>query len=137
MNPIPYRIAHIQTLQFALFPEKYINGQEVLINTNVSFGYKSDLSQIRNTLSVQYVQGSDLLLLLQINCYYDIAPEGISSLKEERKIPVDFLRYMATISVGIARGIIHEKTEGSVLNPVVLPPVNLVETIKEDLSITE
>ena len=30
----------------------------------------------------------------------------------------------------VYRGVIHAKTEGSVMNPVVLPPINLVEIIK-------
>ena len=45
---------------------------------------------------------------------------------------VDFLRYLATIATGTVRGIIHTKTENTVLNSVVVPPINLVEAIKED-----
>ena len=40
---------------------------------------------------------------------------------------------MGTIVVGAARGIIHAKTEGTILNSVILPPINLVEIIKDDL----
>lgn len=130
---IPYRIARIETTQFAIFPEKAINGKEVSIKTNVAFSYKQDLSQIRNTLEINYSQGENLLLVLVLNCYYDVAPKGIESIKESGSIPSDFLRYMATISVGIARGVIHSKTEGSVLNPIVLPPINLVDIIREDM----
>ena len=43
-----------------------------------------------------------------------------------------FLRYLATIATGTMRGIIHTKTESTALNPIVLPPLNLVETIKDD-----
>lgn len=44
----------------------------------------------------------------------------------------DILRYLATIATGTVRGIIHAKTENTVLNSVVVPPINLVEAIKED-----
>jgi hypothetical protein len=39
---------------------------------------------------------------------------------------------MATIVVGTARGILHTKMERSVMSDYVLPPVNLVQMIKED-----
>ena len=42
---------------------------------------------------------------------------------------------MATIVVGTVRGIIHAKTEGTVLNAIVLPPINLTEIIKDDILI--
>ncbi len=31
------------------------------------------------------------------------------------------------------RGVIHAKTEGTILNPVVIPPINLEEMVKNDL----
>ncbi|MBQ0093197.1 MAG: hypothetical protein KBS36_00980 [Bacteroidales bacterium] len=75
-------------------------------------------------------------MVAELACYYDIAPEGVESIKAEGKIPVDFLRYMGAISVGTIRGLIHAKTEGTVLNPVVLPPVNLEEAIQNDMSLS-
>ena len=59
----------------------------------------------------------------------------IEELSKEGRVPVEFLRYMATIVTGTARGIIHAKTENTVLNATVLPPINLVEGIKNDLVI--
>lgn len=132
INSIPYRISHIETLQFALFPDNFINGQEVMVNTNCGFNVRQDLNQVRNIISVNYIQNDKILLVIQLACYYDIAPEGFEEIKKEGKIPVEFLRYMGTISVGVTRGAIHAKTEGSVINPVVLPPINLEEMLKKD-----
>ncbi len=86
----------------------------------------SELISIRSGISY-------LLLVAQLACYYDIAPEGFKAIREEGIIPVDFLRYMGSVSVGTIRGVIHAKTEGTVLNPVVMPPVNLEEMIQTDL----
>lgn len=72
-------------------------------------------------------------MVLELTAYFGIAPEGVAEIQKKSLVPVDFLRYMGTIVVGTARGIIHAKTEGTVLNSVVLPPINLVEIIKEDL----
>lgn len=137
IRTIPYRISHIETVQFAVFPENFVNGSEVLVNTNCGYNVRSDLHQVRNVIGVNYVQNEKLLLVAQLACYYDIAPEGFQAIKGEGKIPVDFLRYMGSISVGTIRGVIHAKTEGTVLNPVVMPPVNLEEMIKSDLLLQE
>ncbi len=134
---IPYRIERIETVQFAAFPESNVVGQDIAINTTVGFSIKSDLSNIRNTLKINYVQGEKLLLIVEINCYFAIDKEGVEAIKEKGNVPVDFLRYMGTISVGIARGVIHVKTEGTTLNAVVLPPINLVEMIKTDFVLQE
>ena len=135
MKSIPYRISRIETAQFALFPDKYVNGEEVMVNTNLTFNYNNDLSLIRNILTINYSQGENLLLILQLNCYFNILPEGTETIKAEGYISVDFMRYMGTISVGTARGVIHAKTESTVLNAIVLPPINLVEVLKEDLQL--
>ena len=44
---------------------------------------------------------------------------------------------MATIATGTARGIIHAKSEGTVLSAIILPPINLIEAIKDDLPINQ
>lgn len=137
IQTIPYKISHIETVQFAIFPDNFINGQEVLINTNCGYNVRSDLNQVRNVISVNYTQNEKLLMVVQLACYYDIAPEGVEAIKAEGKIPIDFLRYMGSISVGTIRGVIHAKTEGTVLNPVVMPPVNLEEMVKNDLMLSD
>ncbi|MGN1217238.1 MAG: hypothetical protein ACI4TD_04595 [Phocaeicola sp.] len=133
IQSIPYRISHIETVQFAIFPDNYVNGKEVMVNTNCGYNVRSDIGQVRNIISVNYTQNDKLLLVVQLACYYDIAPEGVTAIKEEGKIPVDFLRYMGSLSIGAIRGVIHAKTEGTVLNPVILPPVNLEGMVKNDL----
>lgn len=132
---IPYRISHIETKQFAIFPDKFINGDSVNIKANYNFSLRSDLTQIKCSSTIYFLQKEQLILVLEIECNFSIAPEGVDFIMEQNKVSVDFLRYMATIVVGTARGIICAKTEGTVLSSVVLPPINLVDAIKEDLFI--
>ncbi len=132
---IPYKITQIETKQFAIFPDKFVNGDIVNINTNFNFNLKSDFEQIRCSSIIQFFQKEQLILLLEIVCIFDIANEGVEFIKKENRVPVDFLRYMATIVIGTARGVIHAKTESTVLNSIVLPPINLVDAIKDDIQI--
>ena len=132
---IAYRIVHISTEQFAIFSENFTIGKQVQINTNCGYNLRSDWSQLINIIKVQFLQDDKLLMVIELTCYYDIEPEEVSAIKQEAKIPVDVLKYVGSISIGITRGVIHTKTEGTVLNPVVLPPVNLDELVKKDLNI--
>ena len=129
---IPFRIRQIKTQQFAMFPDKFVNGQEVTVESQFSFGINNEASDIRCVTSLTYSQGETLLLTLEVHCFFAITEEGSRLLLQQNKIEVGFLRYLATIATGTVRGIIHTKTENSALNPVVLPPINLVEAIKED-----
>lgn len=134
---IPYRIARIETRQFALFPDKFINAEKVDVRSSYEFAVSDDISVVRCRSQFHYLQGDQLLMVLDMVTYFSIAPEGIEEIKKKGHVPVDFLRYMGTIAVGTARGIIHAKTEGTALNAVVLPPINLVEIIKEDLLVVK
>lgn len=132
---IPYKIARLETKQFAIFPESFNNSEGVGVNSSYEFSISADLTAIRCRSIFRYIQDEKILLVLELNAFFAIAHEGITEIKEKGSVPVDFLRYMGTIVVGTARGIIHTKTEGSVLNSIVLPPINLVEIIKEDLAV--
>lgn len=134
---IPYIIRQIETKQFAIFPDAFTNGETVKVSSEYGFGVIDDIKAILCNAIFRYEQKSKLLLVLEMACVFEIAPEGVEAIKKnDNVIPKGFLQYMASISVGTARGIIHAKTEGSVLNSVVLPPINLTEIIKDDMPIS-
>lgn len=129
---IPFRIRQIKTQQFAMFPDK-LEGKDVKIESEFNFGVNKDLSAIRCITKISYTQGDNLILMIEVHCFFEISKDASHTIAGQGKIEVGFLRYLATISTGTVRGIIHNKTEGTSLNPIILPPLNLVEVIKEDL----
>lgn len=129
---IPFRIRQIKTQQFAMFPDLLVNGKEVTVDSEFSFGVNTEVKNILCVTKLSYRQDENLLLTTEVHCIFDIREDGVNQLKEQGRVVVDFLRYLATIAIGTVRGIIHTKTENTVLNPVVVPPINLVEAIKED-----
>jgi hypothetical protein len=129
---IPFRIRQIKTQQFAMFPDLLVNGKEVTVDSEFSFGVNTEIKNILCVTKLSYRQDENLLLTTEVHCIFDIREDGVNQLKEQGRVGVDFLRYLATIATGTVRGIIHTKTENTVLNPVVVPPINLVEAIKED-----
>lgn len=129
---IPFRIRQIKTQQFAMFPDLLVNGKEVTVDSEFSFGVNTEVKNIMCVTKLSYRQDENLLLTTEVHCIFDIREDGTNQLKEQGRVVVDFLRYLATIATGTVRGIIHTKTENTVLNSVVVPPINLVEAIKED-----
>jgi hypothetical protein len=127
-----YKISKIETKQFAVFADNLNVNSDVEIGTSFGFNVRNDCEQIRCISKFEYLQEDKLIMLLEIVTYFDIAPDGAERIKEQKSIAVEFLRYMATIVVGTARGIIHSKTENTIINSIILPPVNLVEAITED-----
>lgn len=129
---IPFRIRQIKTHQFAMFPELLVNGEEVKVQTEISFGVNNDVNDILCITKFSYIQNENLLLVVEVHCFFAINEEGRKQLLLQGRIEVGFLQYLATIATGTVRGIIHAKTENTALNPIVLPPINLVELIKDD-----
>lgn len=129
---IPFRIRQIKTQQFAMFPDLLVNGKEVTVDSEFSFGVNTEVQNILCVTKLSYRQDENLLLTTEVHCIFDIREDGTNQLKEQGRVVVDFLRYLATIATGTVRGIVHTKTENTVLNSVVVPPINLVEAIKED-----
>lgn len=129
---IPFRIRQIKTQQFAMFPDLLVNGEEVTVESEFGFGVNNEVTDIRCVAKVSYFQGEKLLLTTEVHCFFEVSSEGSQEIAKQGRIEVGFLRYLATISTGTVRGIIHTKTENTALNVVVLPPINLVEAIKED-----
>lgn len=115
-----------------MFPELLINGEEVQIQSEFNFGVNNEVNDILCITRISYIQNEKLLLTTEVQCFFTISKEGSKNIISQARIEVDFLRYLATIATGTVRGIIHTKTENTVLNTIVLPPLNLVEAIKKD-----
>lgn len=115
-----------------MFPDMIINGKDVTIKSEFNFGVSKDISDIFCLTKISYLQEEKLLLIVEVICFFSINEEGSKQIVEQSRIDVGFLRYLATIATGTVRGIIHTKTENTALSPIVLPPINLVEAIKDD-----
>lgn len=126
---IPFRIFKITNDPIELHADLYDEQSPMEFGTEFSFN--GDLKQrIIGCRSVyMFRQGATMLSSLTVYCYFEVAPEYVNDNLVDGKVVVDkeFLRYLATLSVGTARGIQHAKTQGTVMNDYVIPPVNLME----------
>ena len=131
---IRYRIKQIRTPQFAIFPENYIKEEKsVDIQATVNFYVHKSLGFIKCTIGIEYAQKNKVLLKIVVECVFELSPDAVEEITKTKVVKVDVLRYIATIAVGATRGVIAAKTENTELNNIVLPPINLVDLVKEDL----
>lgn len=139
MNGIPFRIAKISIDDFS-FDNQFEACSDVSLEIVSSFSFGVDMKDyiIKCDGEYQYLFNEEIILLLKISTFFEIEKEAFNDFynsKRDFSINKDFLRHMATISVGTARGVIFSKSENTPIANIVLPPINLMEAIKDDFII--
>mgnify|MGYP006435406775 CR=1 FL=1 len=133
---INFKLIGIKTHEFATFEENFepnTNQQRFRLNTSFKLG--ENLNDISCVILMELLHEEELIVKLKISCLFIISEEALSSFKKENKItfPKSLMSHFAVLTVGTARGILYSKTEHTALNGLVLPTINLNETIKEDI----
>ena len=137
MDKIPFRIFKIENDPIELHADIVENLSDLEFGFQVSFN--GDLKNRIVGCKTEYLfkQKGNIISSLTVYCYFMIEDGFVKSKIEDNKLLLskDFLRYLATISVGTARGIQHAKTQGTILNNLVIPPINLMEVDIKDFII--
>lgn len=136
MEQLNFLMRRIRVNQFAILTNDAPTG-EIPVEFGIQF--KTDIvgKWIAVAFKTQYLNGTTPLLLLEVQCDFQVKPEDWDSLSTDGKLvfPIGFLRHIALHTVGSARGILFCKTEGSPFNSFILPLVNLEAMINQDLEI--
>ena len=136
MDKIPFRIFKIENEPIELHADLVEDLSGLEFGFQVSFN--GDLQNRIVGCKTDYVfrkENGVVISALTVYCYFIIQEEYVNSRIENNKLLLDkeFLRYLATISVGTARGIQHAKTQGTILNALVIPPINLTSMDIQDI----
>ncbi|MBP5649718.1 MAG: hypothetical protein J6X01_01410 [Bacteroidales bacterium] len=132
---IAFRMNLIKIDQFAIMVEKPMNPDLVYsIDTAIRFGMTQDTKQLFCQYKTQYRNGNKTDLLIGVSCGFEIEPNSWNGLidGETLSVPSSFLKYMGVQTIGITRGILYEKTVGTVFDQLILPHVNLEAMITVD-----
>lgn len=134
---IPFRIFKIANDPIELHADLWDKQKDVEFGAEFSFSGDLEKRLIACRSSYTFRQEATVLSSLTVYCYFEMAPEYLNNNLTDGKIVIDkeFLRYLATICVGTARGIQHAKTQGTVLNDFVIPPINLMEMGFQELEL--
>lgn len=139
-NMITFRMNKIDIEQFAILSTEILQNDPLNIHTSLSFGVAPNSNFIANKIRIEYNNNENhaTYLVLEMVCYFEIQDTSWQELKQDNnkfRIPKDFLAHLAVHTVGTARGVLFCKTEKTVYNTIILPPINVTQMITEDLVI--
>ena len=139
MKTIPFRIVGIETSDFLFKKDVVLDGGKVDVTTNFMFAVNKEAKLVKCIIDYTYVRQDEKIMSLTVSCIFAIEPQAFGEMIRDNKFVIEpFLsQYLATINVGTARGELHARCElnNSPLANVILPPINLVEALPNDVVI--
>ena len=136
---VGFQLLKITTEQFAIIQEAYDSSiAEVGMNINLAFGIDQKQRVIASMVKVHFEQKEKPFLLLEIGHHYKIEQTAWNGLQiEEGKfiLPRGFAAHLVMLTIGTLRGMLHCKTESTELNKFLLPTINVMELIKDDVEL--
>lgn len=137
--PVPFRLAKVNTEEFATFPNVEQVEGEIDLQTGISYAIDDEGSAVKCIARFQYECADKVFVLLQASCEFEIEPKTWSKWHSKKEalvtIPMNFASHLAVITIGTARGIFHAKTEHTAFNKYLIPTINVTNFVKEDIVI--
>lgn len=136
MNQLGFAIANIRTTEFAILKENFSGEIDAEFGTAFRIGANTEETFIAIHFEVQFLSKKKTVIKLAVECAFDIEEKSFASFLNEKNqelsIPGGFCRHLAVITVGTARGILHEKLNDTDFEDVILPSINVTEHIQEE-----
>lgn len=135
MKAIPFKLRKINTEQFAIIEDAYNNQvEDVNLEVHVTFGINSESASIISIIKFQFKQNEKSFLIVEVSCEFSVEKTKWSEFHKGEKIiiPHDFLRHLATITVGTTRGVLHSKTTNTKFNEFIIPTIDITQILTED-----
>lgn len=135
---IKFRMTKITTDQFAILASEVTTG-DIDINIEAGLKYSVEARKIMTTVTFSFEENSRKIILLKVSCEYEIAKEDWEAATSEGKvvIPKSLLEYFMTQTIGVSRGVLHCKTEGTPFNGIILPPIDVTKLVNGDMTIEQ
>lgn len=131
-----YKIKDFDLPQFVMDLDVYDEGQDVDGKNQMSFAYNDDWRILRGTVVVKFYQSGKTILTMQIVTYVELEEQTVERLKDKDhiRIPKELLHQTASFGYGALRGIMYIKTMNTPFSHLILPPFNIEEAVKDDLT---
>lgn len=122
--------------QFAILATDIVDS-EVSINVGLGFRHTEEGRKIACTINYELYNKEKKLLVMQVTCAFEIQKDDWKKLCKDRivQIPKSLLEYFAVHTIGTSRGIMFCKTERTVYNRIIIPPINVSAMIEKGLTI--
>ena len=138
-QPIKFSLKQIRTHQFAIIDDSYLDKEKISLSSSLHFGSDKENKVIGVFASFKFETKKQPFLIIEVRCFFQIEDKDWDSLFDSKsntvQIPKGFITHLAMLTVGTTRGVLHAKTESTPFNRYILPPINITEFIKEDISL--
>ncbi len=133
---IRFKMAKINVSQFAILADN-VPDDGLSYSVNLGFKAATNAKRIGCEFSVEFMHIKKPILKLGIFCEYDIFPEDWDERIEKKHLTIkkEELGYFANQTVGVSRGVMFCKTEGTPFNQFIIPPINLNSLLNNDFVI--
>lgn len=131
---VRFKMFKISAPQFVKFEENFPE-ENTSVEFEVSFGFSVSMDRhcVACSMTSSFKGAKGLILLLETICEFNIENtdwKGFES-KDRFVIPKDILQFFAVHTVGTSRGILFCKTDNTILNQFIIPPINVAELVKD------
>ncbi|WP_422004963.1 hypothetical protein [Roseivirga pacifica] len=137
---VGFALNRIKTIHFELNESVFNESEEVKIETGISVKASDKEHLISIFFMVRFKTEVEPFINLETQCEFEIEPkafEAFRSSQDTLTIPSTFVRHLAVITVGTTRGVLFEKLNKSSFKNFLLPSINLMNYIKEDVILKE
>jgi hypothetical protein len=126
-----FKVSKIAINQFAIL-QKELPGSETQLSTELSFQHSVESKQIACIADFKFKSSNDTILILTCQCNFAIQADDWKLFEENNEIaiPKSFLETLASQTINISRGILFCKTDGTIFNSLMIPPINIGEMMK-------
>lgn len=135
---ISFKLKSIHRDEFATIKD-VPKGKKITVAHQFTFAASAEQHEILMIFSANFLSDDKPFILSKVTCEFTIKKEDFESwvVKDlsQIKVPKDFLIHLASITTGTARGIIHEKLQGSEYSKYLLPLLDISRLPKGDLII--
>lgn len=133
---VEFSLRRVSTEQFAVIDEAFQDKEPINLSTNLRFAIDRDNHIVALFTLFKFEQKGIPFIKVEVSNQFLIAPDSWRNFVKDDMtivIPKGFMIHLGMITVGTARGVLHTKTEGTRFNEFILPTINVIEMIKEDV----
>ncbi len=137
---IGFGLNRIKTIHFELNGSVYNDTEDVKFQTGISVKASDKEHLISIFFMVRFKCEIEPFIQLEVQCEFEIEPKTFESFRASKDtlvIPSAFARHLAVVTVGTTRGILFEKLNKTNFKSFLLPSINLMKFIKEDVVLKE
>jgi hypothetical protein len=137
-KPISFRLIGIKTTEFATFEKNVDVNVECLINTHLNFNFIDTDKVVGVNVKFEFECKSKPIIVIGISCFFIMEDWDTYFDRKNKTLTLqkNFAQHLAVITIGTTRGILHTKTEDNqTLNSFLLPSINVLEMVKDNIVI--